>query len=281
MKDRQQDIARTAQWTVDKLADRMQQPPEPISDATHGDGFAFSLNENGESRFLDIYPQANAVHITTPDVEIIFRNALPPRPAKEGVLIESADGHSHALFLRNGHVAVEVFPFQAVKALESPTGIPDAQDGQILDSGQSIVPGGAGSEIAASPDASPQPVARTEKQPKVSWTGYVSADPIFSTSNDGTPRVNMVVSEHLEDEKTVYHKVYSTKREAKRLQDAELAKGNRVKVEGYKQDRERKNRDGTITPEQRVYAVHVTIYKTGESKESSSPPPNTDLTAQE
>jgi len=200
-----------------------------------------------------------------------MRGILPPRQAKNGVIFESADGRARGLVLRNGHAAFEVQPFPTLEPLESPTGIPDAQDGQILESGQTIVPGGAGSEIAASPDASPQPIVRTEKQPKVSWTGYVSADPIFSTSNDGTPRVNMVVSEHPDEETTIYHKVYSTKREAKRLQDAELAKGNRVKVEGYKQDRERKNRDGTVTPEQRVYAVHVTIYKRDDESASDSP----------
>jgi single-stranded DNA-binding protein len=104
----------------------------------------------------------------------------------------------------------------------------------------------------------------------------VAADPLFATSSDGTPRVNLIVSEHLEDDQTVFHKVYSTKKEAARLKDLGVAKGNRVRVEGYVQNRERKNRDGTTTPETRVYAVHLKVYETSDTDASTSPAPSSD-----
>jgi len=274
MKDRQQNIGAAGQWAFEKIAERLGQEPEEYATG-RGREVHFKQTDPAnpnDLRWLSFFPDEQTVQYSTlgMEVEITMRGMLPPRQAKNGVIFESAGGRARGLVLRNGHAAFEIQPFPTREPLESPTGIPDAQDGQIRESAQSVVPGGAGSEISASPDASPQPTGRTEKQPKVSWTGYVSADPIFSTSNDGTPRVNMVVSEHPDEDTTIYHKVYSTKREAKRLEDAELAKGNRVKVEGYKQDRERKNRDGTVTPEERVCAVHVSIYSKGEPGSSES-----------
>jgi len=54
-----------------------------------------------------------------------------------------------------------------------------------------------------------------------------------------------------------WHRVYSTGERAQRIQNAQLDKGTKVKVDGYRQTRDIKRKDGTMEKQDVVFAVHV------------------------
>jgi len=65
------------------------------------------------------------------------------------------------------------------------------------------------------------------------------------------------VAENTEEDQVTWHRVYSTGERAQRIQNAQLDKGAKVKVDGYRQTRDIKRKDGTIEKQEVVFAVHV------------------------
>lgn len=268
-------IKATGKWAFEELGKRIGHSSERIYEPWHGEGVLFVSPPEPDQpplHTITLFEQEQAVHIRTPEVRIEIANAAPPVPTRDGIRIDTKNSTARALFLRDGHIAVEVFPHPKAEPLEPSPIADEPEDAAFPDSPPISSPSGSGDVVGASAEATAtdQSVQKESRQAKVKWTGYVAADPLFATSSDGTPRVNLIVSEHLEDDQTIYHKVYSTKREAARLKDLGIAKGNRVRVEGYVQNRERQNRDGTTTPETRVYSVHMKVYSEGSSNASDS-----------
>jgi len=284
MKDRHQDLARTAAWAFEKLALQMEHTPKAISDRVHGDGFSFGLPQ--VSRFLDLYPQTHTVAITTPNVEVRFRNVLPPQLAKDGVLIESEDGTTHALFLKNGHIAVEVFPVPSPDAPNAPRTDGIIQNGEIIPSARSGVSGGTGDATAERENPSPRPAftprppmaddvarreagavadAEAERLRVRNLRGNVATDPRTDPTPTGKPRVQFLLAEHIggeaegETEPTVYHRVYSLNKMAQTAIDRGIHKGQKVAVSGYRQQREHETKDGTKAQGEVIYANQIRL----------------------
>ncbi len=150
------DIKETASWTVDRIAERMDQSPIPIhpSDGVDGHGFKVIDPDNADdARTIGLFPDQNIVMISTPDVSIKIKNATATA-AKEGVRVDAGDGSVRALFLRDGHVAVEVFPALSLALPESPVTGDNPPDEDLSESSSPIGSGTAGDVQAASPQAS-------------------------------------------------------------------------------------------------------------------------------
>jgi hypothetical protein len=108
------DIAKAAQWTVEKIAERFEQMPFPAHDIAHGDGQQIGTPTDRYDAFLvhraEFYPDAGVVRVVTPDVRIELFRAAPPTVGEDGVRVENETGTSRVLFRRDGHVAVEILP---------------------------------------------------------------------------------------------------------------------------------------------------------------------------
>lgn len=258
-----------------------------VRETKQGTGGTIVIPPTGEPKAaVTIFPDTNQVRIRTRDSDHYIRNALPPLLSPAGMLIETTDGSTQAFVTRTGAVAMQSFPTPQMP-LESPTGIPDTQDAEILGSTPSAIPGASEAEIRPSGDvpATPESAGRQrqlptayealqlkapdgmhpkEYQPRVRWEGYVTYKPNFSANGKGETRANFMVSEKIETvegEKTVYHKVYTTKREADRLLKEGIDTGWKVKVEGYLQMRTGADKDGNPIPDPRFYANHVSILR--------------------
>lgn len=109
-------------WPVDRLAERFGQEPEAITDDDYGTGHLIGGPadvEANERRFIALYPETNVATISSKNVDVTIRNAIA-REAKDGILVETQDNSTRVLFLRDGHVAVEVFPAPIPKPVEPP-----------------------------------------------------------------------------------------------------------------------------------------------------------------
>lgn len=228
-------------------------------------------------RWLSFFPDEQTVQYSTLglEVEVTMRGMLPPRPTKNGVIFESADGRARGIVLNSGHAAFEVQPFPTQEPLESPTGIPNAQEAHIIEPAASSLPRASGGEIRAS--AEPVADTRTEQDKnRVRITGRVGADPHFRESGKSGLIVNFPLAEHVEgQEQPTWHKVYTTGDRARRLQEKPIVKGQEVRVDGYRQERERQTRDGKTETVVSVYAAHIRPYKHGGS-DSAQPEGTTD-----
>ncbi len=323
MPEHENTIARTGRWAVDRLAARLGHAPEPITDDDYGAGHLLSAPQtvspgSNDRRFIALYPETNVVAISTKNVDITIRNAVA-REARTGILIESRDRSARVLFLRSGHIAVEVFPHPAAAPLESPAPPQPAQADQIIVSDASARPGASGDENPASPDASamrwgPKKILREirtdkdgnpdpptadcdddyvdgldqarkqptpfealaafdahratpdrERQARVRWTGFLVHEPTIRTNNEGqVVAANLVVSEHRYDgaqRYAVYHRVFSTKAEARRIRDANLTTGTKLRIDGYLHPQTKEDKSGQVVADPRVYASHVSILK--------------------
>ncbi len=268
------DIAKTGSWAFDTIAERMQQAPEAISRDENGDGVGFSVaaRPDGEgTRSVDLFSTAGQVVISSPDVDIFFRNAIAT-PAKDGMRIDTKDGQSRGLFLRNGHVAVELLPFSPLEALETPV----SEQNTLGNSDVAEMP----EEWRTPPPSAPQDTAETssgqasetsiaveskERQPRIKVTGFVATEPNMKPTPAGKPRVQFLVAEHPEtpegeDPLTIYHRVYTLNKTAERIQEkGGLEKGKKVAVDGYVQERKRKGKYGEEETYPVIYANTVRV----------------------
>jgi len=90
----------------------MEQSPIPIHPAEGIDGHGFKIispDNPKDTCTIGLFPGQNVVTISILDVSIKIRNATASA-AKDGIRVDAGDGSVRALFLRDGHVAVEVFP---------------------------------------------------------------------------------------------------------------------------------------------------------------------------
>jgi len=96
--------------------------------------------------------------------------------------------------------------------------------------------------------------------------GRVATDPNLQPTPGGKPRVQFVLAEHIQsegDEQTVFHRVYTLNKQAESLQKRGLEKGQQVGVEGYRQQRETKKRDGSLAQGEVIYANVVRTFGRG------------------
>lgn len=266
------DIAKTGTWAVDTIAERMQQAPEPISRDEHGDGVGFSVaaRPGGEgTRSVDLFSAAGQVVISSPDVDIFFRNAIAI-PAKDGMRIDTKDGQSRGLFLRNGHVAVELLPFSPLEAREPPvseqntagsSGVADMPEEWRIPA--PVTPEDVADIALGQPKDSSIAAESGERQQRIKVDGFVATEPNMRPTPTGKPRVQFLVAEHPsvaegEEEVTIYHRVYTLNKTAARvIEKGGLEKGKRVSVDGYLQPRIKKNRQNEDEEYNVVYALNI------------------------
>lgn len=100
----------------------MEQTPKPLHVGKGIDGYGFKVinpEDAADARTIGIFPDQQTVMISTADVEIKFKNAITSA-AKDGIQIRSESGDLRALFLKDGHVAIEVFPSLTPQPVEPP-----------------------------------------------------------------------------------------------------------------------------------------------------------------
>jgi single-stranded DNA-binding protein len=91
----------------------------------------------------------------------------------------------------------------------------------------------------------------------VKIVGRVGAAPHY-TEGKRALIVNFPLAEHIEgQEQPVWHRVYTTGDRARRLQENPIDTGQQIRVSGYRQQRERKGRDGQTELVEVVYAAHI------------------------
>lgn len=103
----------------------------------------------------------------------------------------------------------------------------------------------------------PQMTEQKERQVRVKITGRLGADPHFEESPKSGIIVRFPVAEQTTEERATWHRVYSTGKSAERIRSASLAKGDKVKVDGYRQPRNYRKKDGSTVKQEVVFAVHV------------------------
>src|SRR4051794_6450246 len=123
MKDRHQNIGNAGTWAFDQIAQRLGHEPMEIETA-RGQEMHFKQTDPtnpDDLRWLSFRPAEGSAEYSTLglEIQVTRRGTLPPRPVREGVIFESADGRTRGLVLNNGHAAFEVFPFPTAESLES------------------------------------------------------------------------------------------------------------------------------------------------------------------
>jgi hypothetical protein len=159
-RERHGSIAKTGTWAAQEISEKMgvSKPAWMLSRNKPEWGYAFFVPPKrpyGESHHkLEIMPSSRAIHMTAPNVEVTIDNALAPRLTRDGIMVDTADGNARALFLRDGHIAVEVFPHPKAQPLEPAPTAGEPQDDAIPDSSTISSPRASGDETEASTDVS-------------------------------------------------------------------------------------------------------------------------------
>jgi len=99
----------------------MQQTPVPLQKENLPVGFGFKAQDpenTHDQRYAALFPDEQVVRLGAPNLEIRIKNATA-RPSKDGLEVRAGDGSVRALFLRDGHIAVEVFPIPALAVTEA------------------------------------------------------------------------------------------------------------------------------------------------------------------
>lgn len=152
-------IDQTAAWTARRIAERMEQAPIPLPLRNGVEGYGFKVvdpDERDDARTIGIFPSQHVVTITTPDVSIKIRNATATA-AKDGVQIDTENSNLRALFLKDGHVAVEVFPSLMPEPVEPPLMDTNRPDEELSASSASPLPGSSGGMEMASEQPTEMP----------------------------------------------------------------------------------------------------------------------------
>lgn len=267
-------IIQTSAWMANKIAERMDQEPTPLKHYRGSRGYGFQTvdaEHPEDRREIGLYHEKNIVKISTPDVSIEVRNAMFT-PAKDGIRVDTESGNTRVLFLRDGHVALEVSPIPSLALPESPISGEKPSDEEIPDSLPMTGPEAPGDVETASvhPSETPQTGEQKERQPRVKFTGRLGADPHYEQSQRSGLVTRFPVAENTEDQQTVWHRVYSTGKSAERIQRTNLSKGDKVNVDGYQQQRPRRMQDGSTQPQEVVFAINVK--KLGTSAPADSTP---------
>src|SRR5438876_2977187 len=88
----------------------------------------------------------------------------------------------------------------------------------------------------SSPPIPTQSAEQHEQQERVKVQGRLGANPVYKTLRDGGLRVGFSLAEHIasrdtrKPDDTVWHKVYSTRRYAERIQGLDLRRGMLVEI---------------------------------------------------
>jgi len=276
-------IKETAAWAIDRIAERMQQEPVPLQKDNLPVGFGFKAvdpENSHDQRYAALFPDEQVVRLGAPDLEIRIKHATA-RPSEDGLEVRAGDGSVRALFLRDGHIAVEVFPIPALAVSEAALRDEDPLDAQIRDAIIGDDPGASSREIRASDDVflsppsapsssggeSPAAVASPESEANPdrvkNLRGRVATKPNMEPTPHGKPRVQFVLAEHQEhegEEQTVFHRVYTLNRQAESLAGRGLAVGQQVGVDGYRQQRTTKKKDGSAVEQEVIYANVVRTF---------------------
>ena len=257
-------------WPVARIAERMEQTPVPVHPGDGIDGHGFKVVDPAhpeDARTIGLFPDQHVVTIATPDVSIRIKNATATA-ARDGMSIESGDGSLRALFLRDGHIAVEVFPAPSLALSESPLSGGKTPVEDLPESSSQMVSGASDDAETASREAveTPQSAEQRERQPRVKITGRLGADPHYEQSGKSGLIARFPLAEQTTEEQASWHRVYSTGTRAERVQALGLGKGDKVKVDGYRQEREYRKKDGSTVKQEVVFAVHV--------KKLGAQPPN-------
>ncbi len=276
MKDREpRDIAKTGQWVTDGIAQRFGQDAEPRLDPVFGRGVEIPLArqanaEHGE-RSVSLYPNEGVIFVQTPNASIYLRNAVAPREAVNGMLVETENKDARLLVLDNGHIALEVFPVVTPTPRESPTSdqeAPSSSEAADMPEEWRTLPYSAVQDTAETspglPLDTPSAPESQERQPRIKVTGFVATEPNMKPTPAGKPRVQFLVAEHPEtpegeEPRTVYHHIYTLNKTAERLQGKGIEKGKKVAVDGYVQERKRKGKNGEEETYPVIYANHVRV----------------------
>jgi len=88
-------------------------------------------------------------------------------------------------------------------------------------------------------------------------TGRLGADPHYEESAKSGVIARFPVAEQTSEAQATWHRVYSTGKSAERFRNVGLSKGDKVKVDGYQQERDYRKRDGSTVKQEVVFAVHV------------------------
>ncbi len=267
-------VHRTASWEIDRIAERMEQTPMPLhlAKGIEGHGFkAVDPEHPADARTVALFPDQKVVTISTPDLSIKITNATASA-AKDGIRVDAGDGLTRALFLRDGHVAVEVFPAPSRALPESPLRGENPPNEDVPESASSIGPESSGDAQTPSQEATetPQMAEQKERQPRVKITGRLGADPHFEESSKSGVIARFPVAEQTSEEQATWHRVYSTGKSAEKIRNANLTKGDTVRVDGYQQERDYRKRDGTTIKQGVVFAVHVKKLAQGSDNERRS-----------
>lgn len=334
-------IRETAAWAVNRIAHQMQQAPT-VLDAHGVSGVAFKAEDREhpdkkDQRYAALFPDRREVILSAPNLRVDIKNATF-RAAQDGLEVTANDGSLRALFLRDGHIAVEVFPIPSLSVSEAAlrdeedgdeetsapvsNNVPGASSGEFDLSGEtsrdvhrrfdrdaaraefdraypelrqmldpeeyeqeqlaryqraidaidaeastSTAPplppsGGTGGGIGAPPTTR---TPETEANPNrvKNLRGRVATEPNTDPTPQGKPRVQFVLAEHVAaegDETTVFHRVYTLNKQAESLQQRGLAKGQSVGVDGYRQTRETKKKNGSAVQQVVIYANVVRTF---------------------
>lgn len=273
------DIAKTSTWAFDTIAERMGQETKPVTSMGDRTGTGFSVIEHtalthSNTRDIVFFQDEKQVGIRGRGFEVRLDTMQPPQPAKDGVLLESTDHRVRGLFLKDGHIAIEVFPIEQlpeINALQARRNhASEASDDRVADLPEEwrTPPHSA---VQDAPETSPEqpfempsaPEAQ-ERQPRIKVTGFVATEPNMKPTPAGKPRVQFLVAEHPEtpegeDPLTIYHRVYTLNKTAERLQGKGIEKGKKVAVDGYVQERKRKGKNGEEETYPVIYANNVRV----------------------
>jgi len=65
------------------------------------------------------------------------------------------------------------------------------------------------------------------------------------------------IAEQTTEEQATWHRGYSSGKSAERIRNVGLAKGDKVKVDGHRQERDYKKQGGSSVKQEVIFAVHV------------------------
>lgn len=119
--------------------------------------------------------------------------------------------------------------------------------------------GGGGESPAAV--GSPETEANPDRVKNL--RGRVATKPNLAPTPQGKARVQFVLAEHQEhegEEQTIFHRVYTLNKQAESLGRRGLAVGQQVGVDGYRQQRTTRKKDGSAVEHEVIYANVVRTF---------------------
>jgi len=251
-------------WDTAAIANTLSVPAEARLDPLHGKGARLSIGEPPALE-LELFPAAQIIRLSTPDLSLNLVQEQTPILAADGVIFDAPQ--RSLVIAPSGDALLRI---RRAKPVQTPSAPVDHAEESMTQDGAAD---GLLDDLAALDEGSgptspaPRQEGKETQQERIKVFGRLATNVRFKTLRNERLVGEFVLAERIDEEQTKFHKVAAfdnpeKKRqlatELKALVDAgEIAKDQAATVVGYRHQVERNTQGGGKRLEEQLFAVAI------------------------